>query len=128
MVVNNNVANGNNAPDNQAPPQAQVQLGAASLSPTPRDLYILWQEYQHGIGHRKAARLFTAYERGRVKHKYTRRKVIWDCVNRLVNSGLMANVAIDRIYQVYGRTSTVTQIINRMRVDRNNNNLPQLIR
>jgi hypothetical protein len=34
----------------------------AELSPTPRSLYILWDEYQNGIGGRKAARLFTKEE------------------------------------------------------------------
>jgi hypothetical protein len=41
---NNNVAAGNNG-------------GVPTLSPTPRCLYVLWQEYQAGIGGRKAARL-----------------------------------------------------------------------
>ena len=37
---------------------------AVLVSPTPRNLFELWQEYQVGIGGRKAARrLFTARER-----------------------------------------------------------------
>ena len=43
----------------------------ATLMNWPCDLYVLWQEYQHGIGGRKAARLFTLSERGRVKFKST---------------------------------------------------------
>jgi hypothetical protein len=39
----------------------------STLSPTPRSLYILWQEYEVGIGGRKPARLFTPVERGKVK-------------------------------------------------------------
>jgi hypothetical protein len=30
----------------------------ATLMPTPRRLHDLWQEYEHGVGGRKAARLF----------------------------------------------------------------------
>ena len=30
----------------------------ATLMPTPRSLHDLWQEYEHGVGGRKAARLF----------------------------------------------------------------------
>ncbi|KAI2499662.1 hypothetical protein MHU86_14843 [Fragilaria crotonensis] len=37
-----------------------VGAAPAVLSPTPRNLFELWQEYQVGIGGRKAARLFTS--------------------------------------------------------------------
>ena len=46
--------------------------GRAELTPMPRTLYDLWQEYQVGIGGRKAARLFTPQERGRCKFKHSR--------------------------------------------------------
>lgn len=98
-------------------------LVLAELSPTPRTLYVLWQEYQIGIAGRKAARLFTREERGRVKHKYHRRKVVWDLVSRLINSGLTAQVACDRIYNVYGDDKTVTYIINKLKADSRNNAL-----
>jgi len=112
------------AQENDATTQQGNQQGAvAALSPTVRNLYELWHEYQHGIGGRKAARLFTAQERGQMKHKYTRRKVVWDCVDRLVRSGITANVAIDRIYAVYGQSSPVTVVINKLRKDRNENKL-----
>ena len=89
----------------------------AVLSPTPRTIFILWHEYQHGIGGRKAARLFTPHERGRVKHKYHRRKVVWDLVSGLVRGGLTANLAIDCIYQLYGADASVMTIINRLKKD-----------
>ena len=98
-------------------------LCPAELSPTPRTLYVLWQEYQFGIGGRKAARLFTREERGRVKHKYHRRKVVWDLVSRLINAGLTAQVACDRLYNVYGDDKTVTTIINRLKQDTRNGTL-----
>jgi hypothetical protein len=112
---NNNVAVGNNG-------------GVPSLSPTPRCLYVLWQEYQAGIGGRKAARLFTPRERGQVKHKFSRRKVVWETVERLVRGGLQANVAIDRIYMTHGRELNVTRIINRMLADRKNRTVPAALR
>jgi hypothetical protein len=90
----------------------------ATLSPTPRTLYLLWDEYEQGIGGRKAARLFSRQERGRAKHKYHRRKVVWDCIAALVRAGFTAQVAIDHVYQVYGENTTVTRIINRMKEDR----------
>ena len=100
----------------------------ATLSPTPRNLFILWEEYVTGIGGRKPAYLFTPQERGANKHKYTRRKVVWDVVKRLTRQGFHARVAIDRIYEAYGRDSTVTTIINRMRVDRRSNTWPAPLR
>mgnify|MGYP002809714022 CR=1 FL=1 len=36
----------------------------ATLSPTPRTLYLLWDEYEHGIVGRKAARLFQERKEG----------------------------------------------------------------
>jgi hypothetical protein len=90
----------------------------STLSPNPRSLYLLWDEYENGIGGRKAARLFSREERGKVKDKFHRGKVVWNCIATLVCAGLMAHVAIDRIHHIYGENTTVTKIINRMRQDR----------
>jgi Transcriptional activator of glycolytic enzymes len=107
---------GNQAGGNQGGPPAE-------LSSCPRTLYDLWREYEEGLGGRKAARLFTAQERGRVKHKYTRRKIVWDLIKVLIRSGLTYQLACDRIYHVYGQATPVTQIINRLKIDRTNGNL-----
>jgi hypothetical protein len=40
------------------------------------------------------ARLFTRDERSRVKHKYHRRKMIWDFILSLAYGGLAAQVVI----------------------------------
>jgi hypothetical protein len=99
---------------------------AATISPTPRTLHELWQEYEFGIGGRKPAKDFTAQERGGVKHKYTRRKVVWDKIAEMVRGGWTAQAAIDRIYFVYGVNLCVTHIINRMKVDRALGGHPEL--
>jgi hypothetical protein len=120
-----------NQQQQQAPGDPVAQAGAppvgppADLSATPRTLYELWEEYQNGTGGRKAARLFTAQERGRVKHKYCRRKVIWDVVAARIRAGDTAQVACDRIYIAYGHATPVTTIINRIKHDKQQNNLPQ---
>jgi len=85
-----------------------------TLSPKPCNLYELWKEYEHGIGGRKAAKDFSPWERGRVKSVYTRRLVIWDEISRLVRAGDTHLVAIDRIYQAYGRSLSVTAIHNKI--------------
>ena len=99
----------------------------SSLSKTPKSLFVLWQEFEVGIAGRKAARLFTRVERGRNKFIHYRRKVVWDSVAEQIRRGYSAQTAaIDRIYEVYGQELSVTQIINRMLIDRRTGGNPQL--
>jgi hypothetical protein len=121
----------------QEPPPRPQQFGAAggdhammlaTLMPTPRSLHDLWQEFQHGVGGRKAARLFSHSERGRSKHRYHRRKIVWDLVAGLVRQGHTADAGIDRIYAVYGGQTSVTNIINGLKRDRKNGTLSPNLR
>jgi hypothetical protein len=98
----------------------------AALSKTPRTLFDLWIEYTTGIGGNKPAKDFTFVERGKCKFKYCRRKVVWDCISAFVNAGHLSAVAIDRIYQAYGRNQTVSSIINAMIQDRKRGGHPNL--
>jgi hypothetical protein len=107
----------------EAPPLATE---AATLSAHPRDLYILWQEYQVGIGDAKAAKDFSATERGRVRYLYTRRKIVWEAIANQVRAGCTAQQAIKKIYSVYGEGETVTYIVNQMRQDRQQGGHPKL--
>ena len=95
----------------------------ATLMPTPRSLHDLWREYQHGVGGRKAARLFSYTERGRSKHRYSRRKLVWDLVSGLIRQGHTAETSIDKIYDVYGGQTSVTSIINGLKRDKKNGTL-----
>jgi len=104
----------------QRPPRAPLR---AELSPNPKNLYTLWDEYINGIGGRKPASEFTREERGKVKHKYCRRKIVWDRIVLLINAGLTSQVACDRIYDVYGQSKSVTIIINALKKDIRNNSL-----
>jgi hypothetical protein len=88
----------------------------ALLQTCPRTLECLWDEYQNGIGGMKAAREFTRSERGRNKFKYSRRMVVWKCIQRLLERGGTVGTAVRRIHSVYGEVS-VTDIINKMRRD-----------
>ena len=98
-------------------------LHPAALSATPRNLYDLWTEWMVGIGGNKPARLFNLQERGKVKHKFCRRNVVWKLVSKLVNSRLTHHVAYDHNYKVYGQRATVTQIIERLKAEICNNTL-----
>ena len=99
---------------------------ASMLSQMPRTLFDLWAEYQYGIGRQKPAKDFTAAERGKVKYLYHHQKVVWDIIARLMHAGFTAEVAIDRIYSVYGCHQSVTKIINDMRRDRQQGRHPNL--
>ena len=52
-----------------------AMMNPPSLMPNPKSLFDLWDEYLNGVGGRKPARLFSQTERGRVKYKYTRRRL-----------------------------------------------------
>lgn len=104
-------------------PALAVMTSPATLMANPKSLYDVWNEYLNGVGGRKPARLFSEAERGRVKFKYSRRKVIWDVVRNMVSLGHTANRAIDLIYEVYGPQTSVTDIINRLRKDKNKGTL-----
>jgi hypothetical protein len=98
----------------------------ARLSKCPRNLHELWREYEHGIGGYKAAKLFTASERGKEKCKYCRRNNFWKIVAEMVRAGDSADTAIEKIYRVYGQSSTVTQVLNCIRQDNKRGGHPDL--
>ena len=58
-----------------------------------------------------------------MKHKYSRRKVIWSMVSGLVQLGITAEVAIDQIYSAYGEQTSVTDIINAIKKGRRDGTL-----
>ena len=95
-----------------------IEPPTASLSPMPRNLFELWREYSHGIGGRKPAELFSHHEKGRVKHKYHRRNVVWRIIDGLIKRGFTAETAIDRIHAIYGSQTSVTNIINGLKRDK----------
>ena len=91
------------------------------LSRSPPDLFVLWDEYEKGVGNSKPARDYTPAERGANKHNYSHRKVFWDAVERLIERGHTSETAIDRILSVYGRGNSVTAILKAMSGDRTRN-------
>jgi hypothetical protein len=90
----------------------------SKLTKSPSDLFVLWREYEQGLDGGKAAKDYTAVERGRNKHTYSRRRVFWDAVVKLMARGYTSDSAIDRISGAYGRRLSVTQVINQMKKDR----------
>ena len=98
----------------------------AKLYRSPKSLYDLWQEYQFGLNGEKPAKDFSSTERGKNKSMYCRRKVFWDVISTLIRAGYTSDTAIDKVYQVYGRGTSVTSILVMMVRDRKNGGNPNL--
>ena len=101
-------------------------ISNANLSRHPRTLLLLWHEFLHGLDNNKPAKDFTRAERGRVKRTYSRRKVFWDLLCRMIDAGFTELIAIDRIYFSYGRNLSVTKILDRLISDKRRNGHPNL--
>uniref|UniRef100_A0A7S4N0Q2 Transcription activator GCR1-like domain-containing protein n=1 Tax=Odontella aurita TaxID=265563 RepID=A0A7S4N0Q2_9STRA len=96
---------------------ADYPAAAATLSSRPLDLRTLWEEYEVGINGRKPARHFTSAERGQCKHVYSRRKIGWGAIDRMVRTERWtAEGAIEEIYRVYGQ-KTLNHLLLARRVD-----------
>ena len=64
---------------------------------------------------------------GKVRFMYSRRKVVWDLIAKLVRSGNSAQVACDKIYTVYGHGTSVTKIINQLSKDNKSNTIHPIL-
>ena len=96
----------------------RIEERRVRLSKCPRDLWVLWREWEQGLGDGKPAKEFSQHERGANKFSFSRRKVFWDTVEELVKRGNTSDVSIDKIYRVYGWNNSVTKILNEMRSDK----------
>lgn len=99
----------------------------AVLMKHPRTLHDLWKEYEFGAPGHKPAKDFTATERGgRNKHVFYLRKFFWNKVAEMIRSGLDANDACDRIYNVYGNNLSVSTILRKLQSDSKTGGHPNL--
>ena len=57
---------------------------------------------------------------------YSRRKVFWDVVQKMINAGYTSDLAVDKVYLVYGRSLAVTYILQKMAEDRKTGGHPEL--
>ena len=101
-----------------APERAVTTRKAAQLSKRPADLFLLWKEYEFGLGGKKPARQFTPTERGACKWAYSFRMGFWRAVENLMNRGHTSDTAIDTLYSAYGRSKSVTMILRALRADK----------
>jgi hypothetical protein len=84
-----------------------------TLTANPRTLHLLWEEYEHGIAGRKAARL---YKRGERRSTSIVEEVGLNCIATLVRAGFHGPGCNRSHLPSYGENATVvTTIINRMK-------------
>ena len=96
----------------------------ATVSRNPKCLHLLWQEYELGLNGKKAAKLFTAKERGKEASLYSKRKVFWQKVSEMIRAGWTSTDAINAIQNHYSGLSLTTTLL-RMRADRKNKTYPK---
>ena len=98
------------------------------LSSAPRNLYILWREWTHGINGGKPASHFTATGIRANKDRFRMRRPIWEQIELLVRKGYTAEAAIERLYAIYGHNIKITHLSCKLKTDRKQKTLhPDLI-
>ena len=90
----------------------------AHLCRNPKSLYVLWNEYEFGINGYRAAKTFSRNERGIDRYTFYRRNIFWTLVIVMIKRGRSANESIDKIYQVYGYKTSVTNIIKKLQEEK----------
>ena len=93
----------------------------AKLCRNPKSLYVLWNEYEFGVAGGRPAKSFSRNERGVDRFTFYRRNVFWGLVVEMIRRGRSANESIDKIYQVYGYKTSVTNIIKKLQEEKKNN-------
>ena len=121
----NNHDNRNNlraAADSAAEEDDATNRSIGTLKKNPKCLHTLWMEYEFGLGGKKAAKMFTASERGRCKYSYCNRLVFWKKISEMVRAGWNSTAAIEKVTTQYGSNLSVTKVLSQMRKDKTSEN------
>ena len=94
----------------------------------PQTLGILWLEYEFGIGRNKAAKQFTAKERGLAKFTYSLQKPFWLLVERMIRHRYTNATAIAKIENVCmrGRRKRLTALLRQIQTNERRGGNPEL--
>jgi hypothetical protein len=93
----------------------------ARLVHKPTAVLQLWQEYKVGLNGNKPAQQFTMNERNSsrdLKTMWHRRNKVWALIERMIQRGFSAEMAIHRIEQVYGSNISITTLIQKIQADK----------
>ena len=72
----------------------RIKEPSAKLARNLKSLYVLWHEYEFGIGERRPAKSFSRKERGSCRHLYSKRNLFWSLVVEMIRRGHTANGTI----------------------------------
>ena len=99
----------------QAPPRPTK----LKLVKTPKNLSVLWKEYEFGFQPTKPAKEWSAHERAG-NSTYSRRLCFWQAMEQLMKRDHTMDTAIDKIYKHYGGNVDlpVNKILLKLRADR----------
>ena len=89
-----------------------------SLCSHPKTLQILWEEWEFGVGGRRAAKTFNASERGAVTTTYFFQNPFWHLCSDLIERGYEPVTAIKKIYHVYVDELTSTKVLKQINKDK----------
>ncbi len=67
-----------------------------------RGLWLLWKEWEQGLGRGKPAKAYTSAKGGAKKVSFLHQKVFWDTVKSMIRRGQTADVVINNVYRAYG--------------------------
>ena len=98
------------------PPPRPTKL---KLVKTPKNLSVLWKEYEFGFQPTKPAKEWSAHERAG-NSTYSRRLCFWQAMEQLMKRDHTMDTAIDKIYKHYGGNVDlpVNKILLKLRADR----------
>ena len=71
-----------------------------------------------GVNGGKPVRDYSPSERGANRYAYSQRKKNWNVICSLMTKGYTADTAIDKVYEVYGKSKSVTAILDAMIADK----------
>jgi hypothetical protein len=89
-----------------------------SLSQRPTDLFVIWKEYEFGIGGHKPVKEFMTRERGASQAGFSHHKVFWDAVLDLIRLVYIQETATDKICLTYECDTSITDILTLIRADK----------
>ena len=90
------------------------------LAKCPRNLYVLWDEWEVEVNSMKPLKDFTVQEWGHQRYKFSQRLVFWRLVHEMVLRGTSLRQAVDRMYNVYGQHMLVTKTLIAINADKRN--------
>ena len=111
--------NGDNEQHGEPGGEARPVVMGQKLSNRPGDLYVLWRDgVCFGCQRREASEGLLTVREGCELLCLLATQKNWNAICSLTTKGYTANTAIDKVYEVYGKSKSVTAILDAMIADK----------